>query len=86
MIFATPNAARMESRSRATFSVVIYGSSQPNFCSQSLAYVFARLMRTCSAAALAGMKFGSGPEKKDGSQLSWGTEDPTPRGSKPMMS
>ena len=41
--------------SRAMFSVVMYGSSQPYCFSQSAAYVFARSMFSCSSAAEVGM-------------------------------
>ena len=41
--------------SRAMFSVVMYGSSQPNFFSQSAAYVFARSLCSCSSAVEVGM-------------------------------
>ena len=41
--------------SLARSSVVMYGSSQPNRFSQPAAYALARLISTCSAAALAGM-------------------------------
>ncbi len=85
--FFSPSAARMTSRSRAVFGVVMCGSMSPLRSAQPWAYYRASLRWARLSASLSGTGSSLGALTNScGSTQEMGAERPTPRGSKPTKS